>query len=200
MPTFLHIGCGNKRKDKTTREFKKPEWIELRYDIDAVVEPDIIGTMLDMSAVQSESMDALYSSHNIEHLYAHEVAIAIKEFIRVLKPEGYLMLTCPDLQSVAKLISEDKLAEPAYISPSGAVTPLDILYGHRPLLAEGNLYMAHKCGFTLRTLLGTLKANGFRTVAGKARGYAPYFDLWAVAAKNEISNEAIKQIALQHFP
>ena len=34
MPTFLHIGCGPKRKDQTTRGFNTDDWTELRFDID----------------------------------------------------------------------------------------------------------------------------------------------------------------------
>jgi predicted SAM-dependent methyltransferase len=71
MKTFLHIGCGQKRKDRTTREFNTPQWKEVRLDIDESVNPDITGTMTDMSGVADASMDAIFSSHNIEHLYPH---------------------------------------------------------------------------------------------------------------------------------
>jgi len=98
MPRFLHVGCGPKSKDRTTRAFNTTEWEEVRLDIDQSVKPDIIGTMTDMSSVQSASMDAIFSSHNIEHLYPHEVALALSEFKRVLKPDGFLVVTCPDLQ------------------------------------------------------------------------------------------------------
>jgi len=49
-------------------------------DINGLNEPDIIGSMTDMSAVGSASMDALFSSHNIEHLYPHQVFLALLEF------------------------------------------------------------------------------------------------------------------------
>ncbi len=62
--TFLHIGCGPKRKDRTTRGFNSNAWIELRLDIDPDVNPDITGTMLDMSEVETASVDAVFSSHN----------------------------------------------------------------------------------------------------------------------------------------
>jgi predicted SAM-dependent methyltransferase len=71
MQTFLHVGCGQNRKDRTTRGFNTGDWIELRFDIDEAVAPDVIGTMTDMGAVETEAVDAIYSSHNIEHLYAH---------------------------------------------------------------------------------------------------------------------------------
>jgi len=89
MKTFLHVGCGPKRKDQTTRGFNTPDWQEVRLDIDPAAQPDIVGTMLDMSAVASESVETLFSSHNIEHLYPHEVPVALQEFLRVLKPNGF---------------------------------------------------------------------------------------------------------------
>lgn len=135
MKTFLHIGCGPQRKESTTRGFNSDEWHELRLDIDENVQPDIVGTMTDMSRVPDESVDALFSSHNIEHLYPHEVPVALTEFLRVLKPEGFAVITCPDLKSVCALVAEDKLTEPAYQSEAGPIAPLDILYGHRPRLS-----------------------------------------------------------------
>jgi len=200
MKIFLHVGCGSKRKDKTTQGFNTPEWQELRLDIDESVQPDIVGTILDMSAVPDASVDAVYSSHNIEHLYPHELPVALKEFLRVLKPDGFLVLACPDLQSVCALIAEDKLTEPAYNVPAGSVAPIDILYGWRLAMAKGNLFMAHRCGFTLKVLLATLKGIGFASVAGKARGRAPFFDLWAVASKPNRSEDEMRALAAQHFP
>jgi len=86
MKTFLHVGCGLKRKDQTTRGFNISEWQEQRLDIDPSVNPDIIGTMTDMSSLDPASVEAIFSSHNIEHLYPHEVLTALAEFKRVLKP------------------------------------------------------------------------------------------------------------------
>jgi len=198
--TFLHIGCGPKRKDQTTRGFNTDAWTELRFDIDESVKPDLIGTMTDMSAVADESVDAIFSSHNIEHLYPHEVALALKEFLRVLKPNAFLVVTCPDLQSVCKLIAEDKLTEAAYTAPAGPIAPIDILYGHRPAMARGNLFMAHRCGFTQKVLDGTLRAHGFQTIASMARGRSPFFDLWAIASKSGRSEDEMRTLAGEHFP
>ena len=200
MKSFLHVGCGPKRKAQTTKGFNTPDWQEIRLDIDPSAQPDVIGTMTDMSSVASESVDAIYSSHNIEHLYPHEVPLAFAEFLRVLKLNGFFVVTCPDLQSVCKLVAEDKLTEPAYTSPAGPITPLDILYGHRPSMARGNLFMAHRCGFTQKVLDATLRSCGFQAVATMARGQAPYFDLFALASKSARNEEAMRQMAGQHFP
>ncbi len=200
MPTFLHVGCGPKRKDRTTRGFAGEAWSELRFDIDETVRPDLVGTMTDMRTVATGSMDALFSSHNVEHLYPHEVPVAFGEFCRILSDQGFAVITCPDLQSVAALIAEDRLLDPAYVSPAGPITPLDILFGHRPSVAKGNLYMAHHCGFTRKVLDQELRAAGFRTVASLARGRAPFFDLWALASKSDRSEAEMRALAAEHFP
>ena len=97
-------------------------------------------------------------------------------------------------------VAEDKLTESAYTSPAGPISPLDILYGHRPSMARGNLYMAHRCGFTQRVLDGTLRSSGFQVVATMARGQAPYFDLFALASKSARNEDEMRQMAGLHFP
>jgi predicted SAM-dependent methyltransferase len=198
MNTFLHVGCGQKRKDRTTRGFNTEQWRELRFDIDESVMPDLVGTMTDIASVESESVDAIFSSHNIEHLYPHEVPVALTEFLRVLKPNGFAVITCPDLQAVCALVAQDKLTEPAYTSPAGPIAPLDILYGLRSSMQKGNLYMAHRCGFTQKVLTGTLQSSGFKRVASIKRA-APYFDLWALATKADLNEEELLSLAKNHF-
>ena len=75
-------------------------------------------------------------------------------------------------------MAEDKLTQVAYDSPAGPIAPIDIiLYGYRPSMANGNLFMAHRCGFTRKVLEGTLQSCGFKSVATMACGRAPFFDL-----------------------
>lgn len=198
MPTFLHVGCGPKHKDQTTRGFNQLHWSEKRLDIDESVKPDVIGTMTHMPAVETGSIDAIFSSHNIEHLYPHEVPVALAEFLRVLKDDGFFVVTCPDLQSVCALVAQDKLTDAAYQSPAGPIAPLDILYGHRASMARGNLYMAHRSGFTQKVLVATLQAAGFKSVASLCR--PNQFDLWALASKSERGETEIRALAAERFP
>ena len=197
--SFLHVGSGFKHKSQTTRGFNSDSWTEIRYDIDARVSPDLIGSMTDMSAVQSQSVGAIFSSHNIEHLYPHEVPLALSEFHRVLCEDGFAVITCPDLKSVCALVAQDKLLDPAYTVAAGDIAPIDILYGWRAPMSVGNLFMAHKCGFTLKTLLSSLGLAGFKSSAGIERGRAPYFDLWVVASKMERSQQEMQELAAIHF-
>ena len=193
---FLHVGCGPQRPGRSIKGFE--DWNELRFDIDPAVEPDLLGSMTDMRSVGTASVDAIFSSHNIEHLYPHEVPIALAEFLRVLKPQGYLVMTCPDLQSVCALVADDKLTESAYDSPAGPISPLDILYGHRAAMTNGNLYMAHRCGFTKKVLAGTLQGAGFKRTASIKR--TRFLDLWIVGTKNDVDPELLQNLAVQHFP
>ena len=142
--------------------FDNENWKEIRFDIDEKVNPDIVGTLLDMSAVETGSVDAIYSSHNIEHVFPHEVPIVLREFHRVLKDDGMVVLVCPDLQSVCEAVVDDKLLQPLYESPAGPISPIDILYGHRPAIARGNEYMAHKGGFTYSVLNDAFIEAGFK--------------------------------------
>lgn len=197
-PTVLHIGCGVYSAEKLHRAFRQRGWRELRLDIDPKVEPDIVASMTDMSSLKSGSVDGIFSSHNLEHLYPHEVPVALAEFKRVLAPQGVALITIPDLQSVAELIAADKLCEPAYLSPAGPIAPIDILYGYRPSMARGNLFMAHRTGFTGRTLVEALLGAGFATVSVQRDPSA--FALWALAFMTQPDAETLAAWQKDTFP
>jgi ubiquinone/menaquinone biosynthesis C-methylase UbiE len=197
MKTFLHVGCGPQTKSKV-KGFNNDNWKEIRLDIDKNVNPDIVGTLTDMKSVETGSVDAVYSSHNIEHIFPHEVPIALKEFYRVLKDDGIVVITCLDLQAVCELVAKDKLLEPFYESPVGPISPIDILYGHREAIAEGHEYMAHKGGFTYSVLNTAFFEAGFKARYGGSR--PEFWDLFLVAFKQKKSEEEIKIIANQFFP
>lgn len=194
---FLHVGCGSQTKHHL-KGFASDNWQEIRFDINPEVQPDIIGTLTDMHAVPTGSVDAIYSSHNIEHVFPHEVILVLKEFHRVLKDDGFVVITCPDLQSVCEAVVKDKLLDPLYVSPAGPISPIDILYGHRGFIANGNTYMAHKCGFTLNTISSDFQAAEFITVFGLRRPTA--YDLWLVVSKQERTQAEMRELATKFFP
>ena len=198
MKKLLHVGCGADRIIRTTPGFNNGSWKEVRLDINELNQPDVIGSMTDMSGVDSESVDAIFSSHNIEHLYIHEVSIALAEFKRVLKPDGFCVITCPDIQTVCELVAQNKLMDTAYQSPAGPITPLDILYGHSNSIKDGNAYMAHHCGFTQRSLSNALKQSGYSSVAAMRRPQS--FDLWVIASKGNRTEEQMRLLTKDHFP
>jgi SAM-dependent methyltransferase len=172
----LHVGCGQKYKKDLPALFQSDDWQEIRLDISSGAQPDIIADIMDMKPVGDNSMDALFSSHNIEHVYIHQVQTVLKEFHRVIRPGGLAVITCPDLQSVAFHIAQGNLEGKLYDSPSGIITPLEIFYGHTDSLKRGQHYMAHKCGFTAETLAKRMLAVGFRNIVIERD---TNFNLWA---------------------
>jgi predicted SAM-dependent methyltransferase len=178
--TVLNVGCGYPLRQRLHRHFQGPQWREIRLDLDPAVQPDIVCSITDMSPVETGAVDAIWSSHNLEHLQRHEVPLALAEFIRVLKPQCFLLLILPDLQQVARLVAEDQLEDQAYVSASGPITALDMIFGHTASLARGNQLMAHRTGFTARTLQRLLAETGFAEITLRQ---GSSFDLWATAYK-----------------
>lgn len=197
MKRVLHVGCGASRIAERHPHFQPQDWQEVRLDIDAAAQPDIVADITDMKMVESGSFDAVYSSHNLEHLYPHQVPVALGEFRRVLRPEGYALILLPDLRSVAKRIAEDKLEDILYQSPAGPVAPLDVLYGFRPSLARGQLYMAHKTGFTAKTLASTLARSGFATVL--CATVEKRYEVWALGFARQQSKEEVRRAQRELF-
>ena len=196
MKTLLHVGCGPEDKSDN-KGFDNDDWKEIRFDIDEDVNPDIVGTLTDMSLVETASVDAVYSAYNIDHIYAHEVPIALGEFFRVLKDDGFVVIKCPDLQSVAAAIAQDKLLDTLYISPIGPISAIDIMYGNRQEISDGNTYMEKKVGFTYSVLNGSFAEVGFKTRYGGRSQNA--FELTLVAFKQKKSEEEIIKIAAPFF-
>jgi predicted SAM-dependent methyltransferase len=169
-------------------------WEEVRFDIDPEVKPDVLGSILDLGAIfEPQSFDAVWSSHVIEHLYAHEVFPTLREFHRVLKPDGFALITSPDLESVAQFIIEHGIAAIAYNSPAGPIRPLDMLYGHSRAIEEGHVYMAHRTGFTSERLGNLLLMAGFPTVSTRTEN----FEVCALALMPDADSEAVQRTLLE---
>ena len=176
----LHVGCGSKvGGSRLHKSFDRTVWDEVRLDIVPEVEPDIVADMRNMNMVKEGEFDALFSSHNIEHVFPHDVLPTLKEFHRVIKTDGYVLLTCPNLENVMKDALKKGLENPLYNSPAGPISALDIFYGHRASIARGEIFMAHKTGFTDSTLANYFAQAGFLDIKLAQDGY----DLWVQAFK-----------------
>ncbi|GGD99089.1 generic methyltransferase [Aureimonas endophytica] len=173
----LNVGSGPPGLSRLHPVFRDPSWRAVRLDIDPGVAPDIVGDMADLRAlVPDMSFDAVWSSHNLEHLPAHRVGAALGEWRRVLAPTGFALLTCPDVEAVARLVLDKGLDATAYESPAGPITARDMLWGHGASIAGGHGFMAHRTGFTAESLGEAALAAGFAEIRVARR----HFALWAL--------------------
>lgn len=162
---ILHVGCGSA---------PLPEWLsgeETRLDINPACNPDIVAPMDDIGDVGE--FDVVYSSHSLEHLTKEGALRALKEFHRVLTDGGAAIVIVPDLEDIKP---NDEVM---YVASCGPITGLDMFYGHQPSV-ETNPHMAHRTGFSRKTLGPALNEAGF----SKCRTMRmPGFNLLGVGVK-----------------
>jgi SAM-dependent methyltransferase len=143
---LVNAGCGPADGAKLPAYFDG--WRQVRVDGDACVSPDVIADLTDLSPIPDASADAVWAAHCVEHLYGHQVPLALAEFRRVLRDDGFACVIVPDLQALGSYLSEDRLHEPVYCSAAGPVSAHDILFGFGAAIAAGRTSMAHRSGFT----------------------------------------------------
>jgi SAM-dependent methyltransferase len=183
---LVNVGCGPLEGGKLPAYFAG--WQQVRVDIDAAVKPDIIADLTDLSPIPDGSADVVWAAHCVEHLYEHQVPVALAEFRRVLRDDGFVCVIVPDLQTVGGYLAADRLHECVYQSASGPVTAHDILFGFGAAIAEGRISMAHRCGFTPGTLQRSFRGLAFAEVLLRRR--APQLELAAVARATAAKDDA----------
>lgn len=192
----LLVNLGSGAKGTTMLPGAFAGWRELRVDSDPRAAPDLLADATDLSAIESGSVDAVWTAHCIEHLYLHQVSRVIAEIYRILADHGFLCVIVPDLQAIAEYIAEDRLHEVAYESAAGPVTAHDMLFGFGPFLAQGHHTMAHRCGFTPTLLAKKLQEVPFAEIVMRRR---PNQELAAVACKRAAADEATRQALLSRL-
>jgi len=106
-PIRLNLGCG---------DMPLPGYV----NVDVAAErrgrqPDVCCDIRDLSAFGNDHADEVMAIHVIEHFYRWEVVDLLKEWVRVLKPGGQLVLECPNLISACEAL----LANPDIASGPG---------------------------------------------------------------------------------
>lgn len=189
---FVNLGSGAKGSAWLPPMFA--DWRELRVDSEPRTGPDLLADITDLSAIETGSIDAVWSAHCLEHLYLHQVPTAIAEMHRILSHDGFLCLVVPDLQVLAEYIVNDRLHEVVYHSAAGPVTVHDTIFGFGQFLAQGHHGMAHRCGFTPGLLVRELQTSPFAEIILRRR---PNQELAAIACKRAPASDAEREALLE---
>ena len=64
--------------------------------------PDVLCDLHDLKPFASDSADEVLAVHVVEHFWRWEVVDVLKEWLRVLKPGGRMILECPNLISACE--------------------------------------------------------------------------------------------------
>ena len=95
---LLNAGSGPDTARRIARMVDEQGWKEVRFDIDPGVKPDVVGSILDIErSFEPQSFDVIWSSHVLEHLYAHEIFPTLCQFHRVLKSDGFALIMSPEM-------------------------------------------------------------------------------------------------------
>lgn len=100
--------------------------------------------------VKDNSVEAIYSSHSLEHISKHQVPGTLNEWKRVLMPGGELQLLVPDLDWCIR----------HFLSNPTTGWELDIIFGHQ---AHDGEY--HKTGFNKAIIMKYLIDARFNVIS-----------------------------------
>jgi ubiquinone/menaquinone biosynthesis C-methylase UbiE len=145
----LNLGCG----DKILEGFVNVDIVESR----AGMKPDVICDLHKLEPFEADSADEVMAIHVVEHFWRWEVLDVLKEWVRVLKPGGKMILECPNLISACQAV----LSDPDKFTGPGAEgqTSMWVLYGD-PRWKDP--LMVHRWGYTPKSLASIMHQAGLR--------------------------------------
>ena len=140
----LNLGCWH-------REI--PGWIHIDYcDFPHI---DFKSNIDDLSMFKDNTVDLIYSSHSFEYFDAEHAPKVLREWRRVLKPDGLLRIAVPDFDALVNL----------YKLTGDIKSILGPLFGRMEIETKSTKKMLfHKTVYTFISLKNLLESNGFHSV------------------------------------
>lgn len=84
----LNVGCGNTKLDGY-----------INIDVDETLTPDLVHNIIEKPLpYEKDSVDQIVFFHTIEHISKRFHISIVREFFRVLKPNGEVWITFPDFE------------------------------------------------------------------------------------------------------
>jgi len=144
----LNIGCGQKVWNGFVNIDFPDNYSGRRPDIEC----DIRNIPL-----PDNHADSAYAIHVLEHFYRYETEEVLKEWVRILKPGGKLIIEVPCLDKIIKLFSFYILNN----KPINGQLTMWALYGD-PKYKEPN--MVHKWCFSTSELMEIMRSVGLKEI------------------------------------
>jgi predicted SAM-dependent methyltransferase len=142
----LHLGAGGKRIANASNCDLYDPAADRRLDA------------TDLAEIESGTVDIVEHHHMIEHLDAAQLERGLREWARVLKPGGLLIVSAPDLEAVLReWLSMDETDRWDY--------GIKMIYG-----SQEHAGMFHKTGFTAARMASVVARVGL-TQQWSYRGY-----------------------------
>ena len=149
MPVRINLGSG-----------ERP--LEGFVNVDALPNArgvDVVTDISDVLPFESGSVDLIYAAHLLEHFPTDAVPKMLKEWRRVLRDGGQLLVAVPNLDVIAGMLVERR----GWFTPPHAPW-IGAIYG-----GQKDEYDFHKTGFTAPWLAHLLNEAGFGSVRQEGR-------------------------------
>jgi SAM-dependent methyltransferase len=146
-PVRLNLGCG----DKILAGYVNVDVVESR----AGMKPDVVCDLHDLVPFDDGSADEILSVHVVEHFWRWEIRDVLREWLRVLKPGGRMVVECPNLASACRTFLDDP-QQYAREDEKGQRT-MWVFYGD-PKWKDP--LMIHRWGYTPESLKALLEEAG----------------------------------------
>lgn len=147
----LNLGCG----DKILEGYVNVDVAASR----AGRRPDVLCDLHKLEPFESDSCDEVMAIHVVEHFYRWEVIDVLREWLRVLKPGGRMILECPNLLTACQMVLANPQAA-AGPGPEGQRS-MWVLYGDP---AWRDPLMCHRWNYTPDSLRAVMQEAGLVNV------------------------------------
>ncbi len=187
----LHIGCGTVYKEG---------WINIDNNSDGNIQMlDLNWDLRNPLPFDDNSIDYIFNEHFLEHLTVEEGQRALKDFLRVLKPQGIMRIAMPDLESIVAIYNDPNWKEK--LMPFLNKFGLGFIESRAELININFRAWGHQWLYDWEELERRLKQAGYKEVVKMKIHHSTHSELCNLETRNEstLIAEARKEESYSSF-